>query len=341
MESKKPRIISVDLGYSAVKCASYTDEGALNLEKFISACAKIDNPLDPDGDELIFRFLDSYYVLGPAALRMPQQYLMPLTTIDELLEVYPIWISWLIRHYGGIENITAMAIGLSMAWSEYSDVLIQKLYDTLLIDRPGFFFCMPQGLSCKKIYQDYGLDIREDSNRNNYKMNNYLIADGGFNSVDVSSVVGGKASAGAAIGIPNTGVINISRRIVEHVRDTYGFAISLKEAQTIVDTKGEFTKRGRKYDVSDAVDRCTIEYLDMVLKLIEDRFGDTLDQIEGLLVAGGLAYFFKHYLKDKQDKRVIEMVEKHFPVSFLHYPVNDCEYMNAISYLKILEDKLA
>lgn len=336
----KPRILSVDLGYSSIKVASYNADGVLQLDKYISACAKIDNPLDPGEDDTIFPFLDSYYILGPAALKVPQSYLLPLTTIEELLEVYPVWIAWLIRKYGGVENITAVGLGLSMAWSGYSETLIQKLYDTLMITKSGFFYCMPQGLSCKKIYQDYGLDLREDSKRNDYKMKNYLIADGGYNSVDVCNVLNGKAAAGAAIGIPNTGLINVSRRIVEYLQDNYNLNISLKEAQTIVDTKGLFQKRGKKYDISEAVDSCLVDYLEMILNMIESRFGDSLDQIEGILVAGGLSYFFKYYLEEKKDPRVIELVEKHFPISFIHMPVTDCEYMNAIAYLKILEEKL-
>lgn len=337
----KPKIISVDLGYSSIKTAYYTEEGVLQLDKYISACAKIDNPLDPGEDDVIFRFLDSYYILGASALKIPQSYLMPLTTIEELLDVYPIWISWLIKKYGGIENISALGIGLSMAWSDYSDKLIETLYEKLMITKPNFFFCMPQGLSCKRIYQEYGLDIREDSKRNDYKMSNYLIADGGYNSVDVCNVLNGKAAAGAAIGIPNTGLINVSRRIVKYLKEQLNINVSLKEAQTIVDTKGIFKRRGRKYDISEAVDECLIDYLKMILDMIENRFGDSLDQIEGILIAGGLSYFFKHYIEEKKDERVLKMIDSHFPQSFIHLPVNDCEYMNAIAYLKILEDRIA
>mgnify|MGYP006967169339 CR=1 FL=1 len=42
------RLIAIDLGYSSVKCTFYSEDGALQFDKYISSVAKIDNALELD-----------------------------------------------------------------------------------------------------------------------------------------------------------------------------------------------------------------------------------------------------------------------------------------------------
>ena len=109
---------------------------------------------------------------------------------------------------------------------------------------------------------------------------------------------------------------------------------SVKEAQTIIDNNGKFSRRGKEYNISPKIDEFTKKYLSNVLKLLEDKFGEAVDAVEGILVCGGLSYFFKKYIDDPQ---MISEIEKHFPVSFLHFPVVDSEYFNSYSYLRAAE----
>lgn len=330
---KEPRLLAIDLGYSSVKVAYYNKTGVLQFDKFISAIAKIKNPLEAD-DDVMFKLGLDYYILGTPALKVPRSLLLRLETFDDMKAAYPVWISYLLKHYGGISNFDHVVIGLSMAFSDRANELLQHLQESLMIDDPSYFICLPQGLSCKLAYAECGLDLREISKRNDIRMRDFLILDGGYLTCDICNVTNGTASAGAAVGVPNTGVICISMDVIDYLKEQYGMNVSVKEAQTIVDNGGLFTRRGVEYNISEKLDEFTKNYLDNVLNLLEKEFGEAIDAVEGVLVCGGLAYFFKKYIKDPD---MIKKIEKHFPVSFLRFPTTDAEYFNAYSYLRIAQ----
>lgn len=329
---KGVRLLAIDVGYSSVKVAYYNEEGVLQFDKYISAIAKIDNPLEADND-VMFRLGVDYYIIGSPALKVPRSALLNLETFDDLKQAYPVFVSYLLETYGK-DKFDAVAIGLSMAFQDRAAELLQHLRDTLLIEKDNYFMCFPQGLSCKKVYSEIGLDIRETTKHNDQRMRNYLILDGGFLTCDICNVAAGKAAAGNTIGIPNTGIICITYDIVDYLFKQYQMKASLKEAQAILDSGGVFVRRGKTYDISEKIDEFTKRYLAKVLNLLEDRFSEAIDVVEGILVLGGLAYFFQKYISDPE---FIEEVEKHFPTSFIHYPPVDSEYFNAYSYLKLAE----
>lgn len=327
------RLLAIDLGYSSVKVAYYNESGVLQFDKYISAVARIDNPMEAD-DDVMFRLGADYYILGTPALKVPRSLLLGLENYEDLKVAYPVWISYLLKKYGGKEQFDKVVIGLSMAFSDKADDLLSSLYENLMITDPGYFVCLPQGLSCKLAYFECGLDIREISKHNDFRMRNYLILDGGFLTCDICNVANSTASAGAAVGIPNTGIICISYDVIDYLFKTYEMKVSVKEAQTIVDNQGKFTRRGKEYNIGPKIDEFTKIYLGNVLKLLEEKFGEAIDAVEGVLVCGGLSYFFKKYIDDPDMQKEIE---KHFPVDFLKFPSVDSEYFNAYSYLRIVQ----
>lgn len=274
------RLLAIDLGYSSVKVAYYSETGVLQFDKYISAIAKIENPMEAD-DDIMFRLGVDYYILGTPALKVPRSLLLSLENYEDLKEAYPVWISYLLKKYGGIDRFDKVVIGLSMAFSDKADELLEHLYDVLMIQRDNYFMCLPQGLSCKLTYAECGLDIRESSKHNDFRMRNYLILDGGYLTTDICGILDSKASAGAAIGIPNTGVICISYDVIDYLFKEFEMKVSVKEAQTIVDNNGKFIRRGKEYNISDKIDEFTKKYLGNVLKLLEDKYGEYLDAIEG------------------------------------------------------------
>ena len=327
------RLLSIDLGYSSTKVVYYNENGILQFDKFISAVAKIDNPMEAD-DDVMFRLGVNYYILGTAALKVPRSLLLNLENFDDLKTAYPVWISYLLKKYGGANSFDKVVLGLSMAYSNRADELLQYLYETLMIEKEDYFMCLPQGLSCKLAYSECGLDIRETSKHNDFRMRNYIILDGGFLTCDMCNVANGTASAGAAIGVPNTGIICIAYDVIDYLFKEFNMKASVKEAQTIIDNNGRFSRRGKEYNISTKIDEFTKKYLSNVLKLLEEKFGEAVDAVEGILVCGGLSYFFKKYIDDPQ---MIKEIEKHFPVSFLHFPVVDSEFFNSYSYLRAAE----
>ena len=326
------RILAIDLGYSSVKVAYFNEEGVLQFDKYISAIAKIENPLEADND-IMFKLGVDYFIIGTPALKVPRSLLLNLETFEDLKTAYPVFISYLLEKYGK-DKFDVVAIGLSMAFQDKADELLQYLYDTLLIEKDDYFMCFPQGLSCKKVYSEIGLDIRETTRHNDQRMRNYLILDGGFLTCDICNVAAGKASAGSAVGIPNTGVISIVYEVIDYLFKQYQMKTSIKEAQAILDNDGVFVRRGKTYDIGDKIAEFTKTYLGKVLNLLEERFAEAIDVVEGVLVLGGLAYFFQKYINDPD---MINEIEKHFPVSFIHFPPVDSEFFNAYSYLKLAE----
>lgn len=323
----KTNILAVDLGYSSVKCAYYNESDVLQLEKFISCTAKVDSPLESDDDSL-FQLGTNYYVLGTPALKVPRSQQIKLNSWEGLLEIYPVWISFLLKKYGGREKFTKVAIGLSLAFKDKAEELLEKLEKTLMIPK-DYFIILPQGIIAKKIYYEYGLNINEASKKNNTKVPNLLIVDGGFLTLDICNVINGTASSSATIGIENSGVICISYKLVEYIFKQYGISISIKEAQVIVDNDGEWKRRGRLYDLSQQVKQFTLEYLVDVLNLLENKFGEALDGLDAVLIVGGVSYFFKKYMSELTPE-----IEKHFPLSFIQIPEIESEFYNAFGFLK-------
>lgn len=331
------KLLAIDLGYSSVKVAYYNEASAIQFDKYISAVAKIDDPMEID-DDIMFRLGTDTYVLGESALKVSRSLLLPLETFEDMKAVYPVWISYLLKRYGGMENFDKVVIGLSLAFSDRADELLQSLYDVLMIDesRRDYFMCLPQGLSCKLAYSNYGLNIRSNS-FSSTKLMNFLIVDGGFLTVDIAAVVASGSSAGSAIGIPN-GVINIAYDVVDYLFREYQMKISIKEAQNIIDSGGVFVRRARKYDISQPLKEFTKKYLGNILTLLEERYAEFLDAVDGVVILGGLAYFFQKYSNDAD---IIAEIEKHFDTSFLHYPPELSEYYNSYSYLKAAEKILS
>lgn len=173
----EPRILSIDLGYSAVKLAYKNKEGILVFDKLISAVAKIPNVLQADDDTLFKLGLD-YYILSDEALKTNREYLINLEDWQGLYESYPVWISYLLKKFKdqGYE-FDKIALGLSMAFSDKADELLAHLYESLMIDAASrVFVVFPQGLVCAKAFSESGVNIREKNS--DYKFKNYLIVDG-------------------------------------------------------------------------------------------------------------------------------------------------------------------
>jgi hypothetical protein len=337
--NKTPRLLSIDLGYSAVKVCRYNEEGVLVFDKFISAVARLPNDgLEPEDNEQIFRLGIDYYALGTAALKQPRSFLLNLNDFESLKQAYPVWISYLLNKYGGVDAFDHVIIGLSIAFRDKADSLLAYLYETLMIDHnKAYFLCLSQGLVMKEAYFTYGLNLREPSTRTEQKLQNALFIDGGFETLDIVAVTGGKSVLSGAVGIPNSGVVCIAQQVQDFVYKQYNMRISIKEAATIVDNRGTFNKRGKNYNIMDQVDKFSKIYLKNVFDLIEDKFAEYLDAVQGVLVLGGLSYILARYIEEDDMKAEIE---KHFPISFIHYADVDAEYYNCLSYMRIIEKKL-
>jgi uncharacterized protein (UPF0297 family) len=338
-EENEIKVLALDLGYSAIK-ACYTDlEGVLQYEKFISAVAKFpEKPLEIDND-VMFQVNGEYYIIGEAALHVPKSYLIEIVDYKSMKACYPILVSFLLQRYKtyGL-SFDKVAVGLSMAFNQYADDLLSYLYETLMINpSTNYFLCLPQGLSCKASYNEMGLSLQEKSSKT--KMNSYILLDGGMLTCDFANIASSGTTAGSCIGVEGSGVINIVNNLSDYIYKTYEFRLSNREVQKIIEDspQGQFERRGRRYDVTEPMDKICKKYLADVLNLLENKLGEAIDAVDGILVCGGVSYIFRKYMNEPDMKAEIE---RHFPLSFLKLTESLSEYYNCDSYLRIVQ-KLA
>ena len=98
-ENKTLKLLSIDLGFSALKLAYTNNDGALQYEKIVSGIAKWpEKPLEMD-DFSLFQFNGEYFLLGNSSLKVPRSYLLNLEDYQQLKESYPIWISYLVKRF--------------------------------------------------------------------------------------------------------------------------------------------------------------------------------------------------------------------------------------------------
>lgn len=344
MNNDKKKILAIDCGFSSLKISEKDSYGAIRMERIINAVAQLpEAPLETD-DKDVFSFLGEYYCLGPTALKVPREYIIEVNDWDSLKKVYPVWISYLVKKYGGDQGFEAfdkIVIGLSLAFMNKGDEILEHLYDTLLFnsERRDLFVVLPQATAARVVYEKYGTALRDtdQANRNATKLKNYIIDDIGFYSQDIVSVLNSRSSAGGNVGVENSGVIVICYKLVDYIYKNFnGLKISLKEAMSILENKN-FIRRRVTYDMKDVVDQFSKEFIRDTLNLLEEKMASTLDNAEAVLIIGGGAHIFSNF---KDDPDVIAEIEKHFPKEFLTYPEADSEHYNARSYLMIVDDLL-
>ena len=329
------RLIALDSGMSFQKIAYYDENNILQVDKIISAIAKLpEKPIDFSDDD-VFQLGADFYCIGPNALSCPKDLILPMETFDDLKAVYCAWISYVVNKYGdGFNSFDHVIIGLSLAFTDRADELLEHIYETLNIDKENYFILTPQGSSARLCYNLYGLNPLQPAKRGQLRMENYVLVDIGFLTIDIALVLGGSSSAAIKVGIDKAGVINCAYQLVDVIFKKYGFQIGLKQAQVLVDgSDGILVRRGRELDLSDEVLKIKKKYISNLLNFIEDKIGDAIDSVSGILVVGGGANLIKNLMNEPD---VIEDIEKHFSRNFIKIAEMP-EYYNVISYIKIGE----
>ena len=343
MGNNKERILSCDVGFSTVKALVRDENGELRFEKLYSSIAHLpEKPLECDDDQ-VFGFNGEYYIVGEAALKVQRSYLLKMETYEDLRLAESIWISYLLKKYGGqdgssgINYFDHVCIGLSMVWKDKGDDFIKYLQDALNIDKENYFCLYVQGLVCKLAYTEYGLNLRERASRNKRKLRNALICDGGFETLDFCSIINGTSSASATIGVDNSGVCSIVYKILDYCYKKYGITLSMREGQLALDT-GFLKRRGKILDLKDKVDEFSKEYVVNVFRYLNTNYSELLDSLDdGIILLGGFSYFYKKYIKDPE---VAKQINEIFNIDDIVYPEEDGEYYNCLSYLRLTEKYL-
>lgn len=337
LNEKRKRLIAIDQGFHKNKVAYYDEYGTLQLDRIISSIAHLpEKPVDFSDDD-VFSLNGEWYCVGPTALSCPKELILPLETFEDLKATYAPWLSYIVNKYGnGFDSFDHVILGLSLAYSDRADELLEHLYSTLSIDSDtNYFIVTGQSYASKICYKLFNLNPLQPAKRGQVKMENYLIIDIGGFTIDCTLVLGSSSSAALKLGFEKTGVINCAYSLIDTIYQKYGFQIGLRQAQLIVDEgKGILTRRGREIDLSDDVLKIKKQYITNVLNLIEEKLGSSIDSnIEGILLIGGGANLIKDLLDDPE---VTEEISKHFSLNFIRIPEAP-DYYNVISYMKLGE----
>lgn len=337
-EAKKKRLISFDSGYDMCKVSWIDNDGLMQVDKFPSAVCKLPNPaeIDDENNGQVFRIGPDWWAVGETALKCPKSLLMPLETFEDMLAVYVPLCSYVANKYGnGFDSFDHFIIGVSVCFQDKVNTLISHLMTSLNMtsDKEDYFVCLPQGVSAKYCYFQYGLNPSSQTEKSKTRMNDFLIADIGGLTIDLSLVLQGSSSTGIKLGLSNVGGNVISYQLCDYVYQNYGFQISFKTAQVIVKGDNVLVRRGREIDLSDVIKQLKKNYIKDVLNLFEDKLGEMIDSISGILLVGGGAMIFKEMYNDPD---VEKEIEKHFSKNFIKIPEMP-EYYNVIAYLKIGE----
>ena len=332
------KILSIDLGFSGVKCCFRDpNSGELVLDNYISATAKLEEKPDEVDQDNAFQLAENYYVLGPQALKVPRQYLLPLKDYETLKVVTPIWISFLLNKYQRIYGIKfdKICIGLSLVYKDKADDLLEYITNILMLD-PDMFLCLPQGTAAKVAIQKYGLSL-DPAKRTQFKYDNFLLFDIGSNSIDVALVIGSMSSTASSIGLENHGVCKILYDIIDYIYQSAGVQISRDEAKVVLDT-GIWKRRGRNYDLSAKVHELTMRYLVDVIDLMDTNknLSAMVENIQNIIIIGGGGVIFQKYYHEL----LPEMEKRGWAPGFWTFPEKDAEYFNAISYYLIGDSKI-
>lgn len=297
--------ISLDLGYGDVKVALHKEDGTLLVAKFPSAVAKCNPGKFGAGDAVEFE--GEHYLIGEQAINYK-----PVEMNDyETLERYaPLLVYHAFRKYGEFDTIIT---GLSIRQEDNSNAFKERL-SNFVIDGAEYNLdvkLLPQGIGAKIIVEKQFGDI-----------SNYLVCDGGFNTVDLVPVFDGKADIHSIDALENRGIIEVVNELIDYISSEYNIELSPKEAKYALDNKS-IEIYGKEIDLTSEIARITKEYSQDLVRQIERKFKKSWHKFQKVVIVGGLSHF------------VDSSVYEHLAT------VPKGEYFNAVGFLQFADDKLS
>lgn len=154
---------------------------------------------------------------------------------------------------------------------------------------------------------------------------NLLIVDIGFNTVDILAVVDGRPSRAWSDMIERGGVGRICEQLGYYLKAEHGFDLAEQSIKEVLQSK-RIKLYGAEKDLSSIVRVACEEYSDWLIREISSRWGGFLKRADGMIVAGGGAYYVGDEMKDR------------YPLGFVSIPEGP-EYANARGFYKYLVGK--
>jgi len=302
--TKWNKLISLDLGYGDVKICLKKEDGTLMIAKFPSAVARV-NPKRFGAGEAV-EFEGDHYLIGENAINYK-----PVEMNDyETLERYsPLLVFHAFRKYGEFDTIVT---GLSIRQEDSSEDFKDRL-SNFVIDGQEYNLdvkLLPQGIGAKIVAEKQFADI-----------SNYLVCDGGFNTVDLVPVFDGKADIHSVDALENRGIIEVINELIDYISGEYNIELTPKEAKFALDNE-KIDIYGKEVDLSDEIKHITADYSKDLVRQIERKFKKSWHKFQKVIIVGGLSHF------------VDPTVYEHLAT------VPKGEYYNSVGFQKFAEERM-
>lgn len=312
---KNDLILGIDVGYSACKCILLHKDGTtIKKFKFPSYVGITKSNIEGVQNERILHYDENYYFVGNDAKHLPSANLIDLTDYKNLEYYAPLLLHCAMKTAGVLESGVAKVVsGLSIAQIQNSGYFQEAISHYVVdgVEYKNDVLLLPQGAGVKIAYDKFGPNYPEVQ-KEFLGEANYVIADIGFNTVDMLLISKGKTDPNLFEGIEKSGIMRIAAQMAKIINEKHQRQITLQEAREILDT-GVYKLRGTKYNYEVEVKGLKEDFLKEILKLINERYGAIIDKVDFLVIGGGGAYLFS----DSSD-------------GFIKVIKSDAEYYNAI-----------
>lgn len=331
-------LLGIDIGFGDVK-ASINYMGERISIKFPTAITRqqrcnikgLENPQD------IFIYKTGKYIIGEDALG--SQDIIPTRNIKFLKDFTPLFVFKVLcdvsKNFNiSIENVLHMqkkiCLGLPLDhfFSEknyfYESI---KQYSVSLIemgrtnDYEIYFPNIDIRAQGQGVLTDFMID--KEGFKKKYEKSDIFVIDIGFNTVDVLSVRGGKASSHGSYMLDEKGVCKMTRELGLEIKAKTGTSLSEMKLKEVL-LKKEYKIHNQPQDLNGSINQVIKEYTEDLIRELDSRSEKVIKDAEKMIIAGGGVNFIKKYISD------------HYPESFVHIP-EDPEFANSRGYLKILE----
>lgn len=305
------KIIGLDTGFGDVKVVA-GDEFKINqVFKFPSVVGVVEKNEMVNDDRLI-SYDNKFFYVGDDALCLPSDSIIDITDYSKLEYFSPILIY---KAFSILEfSPDILVLGLSIAQIKNSGYYKDKVQAYLTsLGVQCKVFVLPQGAIAKLAVDKYGTNFPEQAIHFN-KSASYILADIGFNTLDVCHVINGQTSTNLVVGLENKGAIVMANSLIEKIKEVYQIELNISEVKEVLVT-GTFKRRNKVYACDNLLEQVRNEYSEMLIEVIEERFGKVLDKVDALIMVGGGSTFFKTD-----------------PSGFMQMPKVKPEFYNAIGY---------
>lgn len=308
--------IGLDIGYGFTKMVySWQDTDTLvaNQQKIPTAIARINSKTISSGyNEIdVTEYDGNHYVVGEPAVHVKHN--LGTRDINFIKKYGPLFIYESMKLVAGGRDGNNIAIGLPPAdYKIHREELVCKLGQFRINGRliNNSIQVLPQAaVALVEWIQHHG------------SKNDIILADIGFNTLDVVPMHNGKALPGESATINNGGIGQVADEIASVLRGQYGLQLNLHETVTAIEY-GYVMNYGKKVAIYEEIQSAVSGYIEWIYGQLQDQWGDRLRKSHHLVMIGGGCYILKKHIPEKYKSMTCML--------------NQPEYANARGYFRVL-----